>query len=109
MHGRTAIRAAAGSAATGALGALMTPKPAAAALDQLTMLTKSAKMPMLFVGHGSPMNAIGDNDYRRCWQALGADLLARYAGKWGFDHGIWSVFNSNFQGQAISMRSVVWG
>lgn len=28
-------------------------------------------MPVLFVGHGSPMNAIEDNAYRREWQALG--------------------------------------
>lgn len=27
---------------------------------------------MVFVGHGSPMNALGDNEYRRSWQALGA-------------------------------------
>jgi 4,5-DOPA dioxygenase extradiol len=35
-------------------------------------------MPVLFLGHGSPMNAILDNDYRRSCQALGKDLLARY-------------------------------
>ncbi|MDI9334418.1 MAG: 4,5-DOPA dioxygenase extradiol [Cytophagales bacterium] len=35
-------------------------------------------MPVLFLGHGSPMNAILDNDYRRSWQALGQDLLANY-------------------------------
>ncbi len=35
-------------------------------------------MPVLFVGHGSPMNAIGDNAYRRSWQALGADFGSRY-------------------------------
>lgn len=29
------------------------------------------KMPALFVGHGSPMNAIEDNDFTRRWQALG--------------------------------------
>ena len=28
-------------------------------------------MPVLFLGHGSPMNAIEDNAYRRSWQALG--------------------------------------
>ena len=28
-------------------------------------------MPVLFLGHGSPMNAILDNVYRRSWQALG--------------------------------------
>ena len=35
-------------------------------------------MPVLFVGHGSPMNAISDNEYRRSWQALGA----RFGSEW---------------------------
>ena len=35
-------------------------------------------MPVLFLGHGSPMNAITDNEYRRSWQALGA----RFGSDW---------------------------
>jgi 4,5-DOPA dioxygenase extradiol len=35
-------------------------------------------MPVLFLGHGSPMNAIEDNTYRRSWQALGADFGSKY-------------------------------
>jgi 4,5-DOPA dioxygenase extradiol len=31
-------------------------------------------MPALFIGHGSPMNAIEDNAFRRAWQALGAEF-----------------------------------
>lgn len=31
-------------------------------------------MPALFVGHGSPMNAIENNEYTRTWQALAADM-----------------------------------
>jgi 4,5-DOPA dioxygenase extradiol len=34
----------------------------------------SKKMPVVFVGHGSPMNAIEDNAYSRAWSALGAAL-----------------------------------
>jgi 4,5-DOPA dioxygenase extradiol len=34
----------------------------------------SLPMPVLFLGHGSPMNAIEDNDFRRSWQALGKRL-----------------------------------
>jgi 4,5-DOPA dioxygenase extradiol len=34
-------------------------------------LKPSPRMPVLFLGHGSPMNAILDNAYRRSWQALG--------------------------------------
>jgi len=33
------------------------------------------KMPVLFVGHGSPMNAIANNDYRKAWVALGEKLV----------------------------------
>ena len=45
-----------------------------APLEQVASLQKSDRMPVLFLGHGSPMNAIGDNEYRRSWQALGADF-----------------------------------
>jgi 4,5-DOPA dioxygenase extradiol len=31
-------------------------------------------MPVLFVGHGSPMNALADNDYTRAWRDLGRRL-----------------------------------
>jgi len=50
-----------------ALGASLTmtdPAPA-------TQLKPSPRMPVVFVGHGSPMNAIEDNTWRRSWQGLG--------------------------------------
>ena len=31
-------------------------------------------MPVLFLGHGSPMNAIEDNSWSRGWRALGERL-----------------------------------
>ena len=34
------------------------------------MLQKSEKMPALFVGHGSPMNAIEDNSFTKTWEEL---------------------------------------
>jgi len=49
----------------------------AQALEALIGLPATARLPALFVGHGSPMNAIEDNAYRRSWQALGQELLAR--------------------------------
>ncbi|WP_422822857.1 4,5-DOPA dioxygenase extradiol [Variovorax humicola] len=49
-----------------------------AAAEAFGSLRKSPRMPVLFVGHGSPMNAIGDNAYRRSWQALGAEFGAKY-------------------------------
>ena len=32
------------------------------------------RMPALFLGHGSPMNAIEDNEFHRAWRALGPRL-----------------------------------
>jgi 4,5-DOPA dioxygenase extradiol len=52
----------------------MLPLNDAAAMERIASLKKSERMPVLFVGHGSPMNAIGDNEYRRSWQALGAEF-----------------------------------
>nr|WP_226988044.1 4,5-DOPA dioxygenase extradiol [Bdellovibrio bacteriovorus] len=34
----------------------------------------SAKMPALFIGHGSPMNAIEDNQYGQRWLELGQEI-----------------------------------
>ena len=46
-------------------------------LGQPTPLEATDRMPVLFVGHGSPMNAIEDNEYRRQWQALGLEFGRR--------------------------------
>lgn len=35
---------------------------------------RSRRMPALFVGHGSPMNAIEDNPFRRGWEAVARGL-----------------------------------
>ena len=50
---------------------LMTDLADAAGLSSLKSLKKSPRMPVLFLGHGSPMNAIEDNQYRQSWQGLG--------------------------------------
>ena len=50
----------------------------ATGLDSLKTLKTTARMPVLFLGHGSPMNAIEDNEYRRSWQTLGAEFGTRY-------------------------------
>lgn len=39
--------------------------------DNITSLTR---MPALFLGHGSPMNVLDDNDYTHAWQRLGEAL-----------------------------------
>ena len=40
--------------------------------DQLS--PSDSKMPVLFVGHGSPMNAIEENEFAAGWRAVGKDL-----------------------------------
>lgn len=37
----------------------------------------SARMPALFLGHGSPMNVLEDNVYTRAWQQLGKRCRVR--------------------------------
>jgi len=39
-----------------------------------TLGTQDENMPVLFVGHGSPMNAIEDNEFTRCWKTLATDI-----------------------------------
>ena len=56
----------------------MTDKAIAKPMLSFTSLKPSARMPVLFVGHGSPMNAIEDNHYRRSWQALGPQIVKDY-------------------------------
>ena len=34
----------------------------------------SERMPALFLGHGSPMNAITDNPFRDAWRRIGLEL-----------------------------------
>jgi len=44
----------------------------------LKSLSTSKRLPVIFLGHGSPMNAIEDTPYRQAWQALGA----RFGSDW---------------------------
>ena len=59
-------------------GTLMSSFADAAVLTQFQSLPRTDRMPVFFVGHGSPMNAIGDNEYRRSWQALGAEFGSKW-------------------------------
>lgn len=72
---RRNFMAAAGGLAVAGVG--MTQISAAAGLSSLQGLKKSPRMPVLFLGHGSPMNAIEDNAYRRSWESLGRDFGTR--------------------------------
>ncbi|WP_252374321.1 4,5-DOPA dioxygenase extradiol [Hydrogenophaga sp. 2FB] len=48
-------------------------------MDLADILPATERLPVLFLGHGSPMNAIEDNRWRRSWEALGNDLRLRGA------------------------------
>jgi 4,5-DOPA dioxygenase extradiol len=37
-------------------------------------MTVDKRMPAVFIGHGSPMNAISDNRFTRAWKSLGESL-----------------------------------
>ncbi len=43
-------------------------------LDEHKSAERTELMPTLFVGHGSPMNGIEDNDFTRGWEGLGKTL-----------------------------------
>lgn len=48
-------------------------------MTQIDPPQATSRQPVLFVGHGSPMNAIEDNAWRRQWQDLGRQLRLRPA------------------------------
>ena len=50
-----------------------------ATLDRIAALKKSDRLPVLFLGHGSPMNALPGNDYFKSWQSLGAEFGSKVA------------------------------
>lgn len=39
-----------------------------------TLKDQNTKMPILFIGHGSPMNGIEDNEFSRAWSSLGKQI-----------------------------------
>jgi hypothetical protein len=39
-----------------------------------TLKNQEEKMPLLFVGHGSPMNGIEDNEFSRRWEQMGREI-----------------------------------
>ena len=50
-----------------------------AALEQITSLKKSDRMPVVFLGHGSPMNALAGNEYFESWRTLGTSFGSKVA------------------------------
>ena len=37
-------------------------------------MKKGQKLPVLFIGHGSPMNGIEDNEFSRTWAKFGNEI-----------------------------------
>lgn len=70
MHRRTFIKSAGLLAVSQLVG--MNSISALQALEG--KLAPSDRMPVLFIGHGSPMNAIEDNKYTKSWRDLGKKL-----------------------------------
>ncbi len=50
-----------------------------AALDRIATLKKSDRLPVLFLGHGSPMNALDGNEYFKSWKTLGDEFGTKFA------------------------------
>jgi len=74
MSRREVMQEGLGLAAAATAGSIaITPTSASEAFKDLPA---TARMPTLFVGHGSPMNAITDNAYSREWRKLGETLPA---------------------------------
>src|SRR5260221_5391862 len=71
MSRRELMQEGLGLAAAVGAGAAITPVSASEAFKDLPA---TPRMPALFVGHGSPMNAITDNAYSREWRRLGDSL-----------------------------------
>lgn len=57
---------------------LLTLAPSVMKLEKLHRLTEdftsTERMPLLFVGHGNPMNAISENSFTKGWEATAAEL-----------------------------------
>lgn len=66
MNRKTFILSAMGIASASAVTAI---KSLSDALPE-----QETKMPFLFVGHGSPMNAIEDNEFSQRWKQMGQDI-----------------------------------
>lgn len=57
----------------------MPTSPLSDAFDSIASLKKSDRMPVLFLGHGSPMNALPGNEYFNSWQSLGTEFGSKMA------------------------------
>lgn len=57
-----------------AMAAITVPLTGSALNALKNMKEQDVAMPVLFIGHGNPMNAIEDNEYSRAWKAIAKQL-----------------------------------
>jgi 4,5-DOPA dioxygenase extradiol len=74
LYTRRKVLAGIGLAAVGGAAGLKIMKPFRTASRELFQMPKGERMPVLFVGHGSPMNAIEPNQWTRAWSDIGASV-----------------------------------
>ena len=75
LYGRRTILTALGALGLGAAGvALHQPAPLGRALDALETLPDTEQIPIVFVGHGTPLSAIDPNVWTRQWGEIGKSL-----------------------------------
>jgi 4,5-DOPA dioxygenase extradiol len=67
---------------TTSLGTLMASSDLFAKPSAFATLPTTPRMPVLFLGHGSPMNALEGNSYYRSWQTLGAQFGSHSGAKY---------------------------
>lgn len=76
------------------------------------------KIPVLFIGHGSPMNAIEDNEYSKTWKTIAESIIKPKAivsisahwfvkGSKIMNDKI-SVFNKSCELGSLTMTSYLW-
>ena len=58
------------------------PMTAIAGATSLTRLQPSPRLPVLFIGHGSPLNVIEPNEFRPRWEALGREFGNGAQARW---------------------------
>lgn len=82
MQRRIVLSLALGQGANVLTGMSMSTTAGASSLTQLQSLQPSPRMPVLFIGHGSPMNVIEPNDFRPQWEALGTEFGTGPGARW---------------------------
>lgn len=76
------------------------------------------KIPVLFIGHGSPMNSIEDNEYSKTWKTIAENIIKPKAivsisahwfvkGSKIMNDKI-SVFNKSCELGSLTMTSYLW-